>query len=206
MTANVNKKLMSFLSCCIFLWSCLNGIDCRIMGNVDPDGRDEIEAILNDAGEDYLPMFKLDGNSRLDIYVCKDAQEFVKRTGADWWNGGHFVNHVIYIQRLEALKERGILEQTLVHEFLHYCIRRVAGNKCPVWLNEGLVLNITGEIRQIDCSGISIEGEVNKEELDKDIRSKDHERSRKGYCRAGLLVSRLLQSQGLERMLDGFIK
>jgi hypothetical protein len=138
----------------------------------------------------------------LDIYVCKDLPEFIKLTGVDWWNGGRFTNRTIYLQRLAALRRLGILQQTLHHEFIHFLTWRTAGNNCPIWLSEGLALNLTGELQQMDCIGITIQETINRNEIDTLIRSKDREKVRLGYCQAGLLVSILLRKHGFEKIRD----
>ncbi|HLP61054.1 MAG TPA: hypothetical protein VK186_19595 [Candidatus Deferrimicrobium sp.] len=186
----------------ILLPFALNGMDYRIDGYVTEGDRQEIEDILSEAENTYLPKFKLDGNYRLNIYVCKDLPEFIKLTGAGSWNGGHFTNRTIYLQRLVALRHLGILKQTLHHEFIHFLTWRIAGNNCPVWLSEGLAINLTGELQQMDCIGITITETINKNDIDALIHSRDKEKARLGYCRAGLLVSLLIRQQGFEKILN----
>ncbi|MCU0286852.1 MAG: hypothetical protein MUF15_10680 [Acidobacteria bacterium] len=176
-------------------------MEYRINGYITEWDRQEIEDILSEAENVYLSKFKLDGNSRLNIYVCKDLPEFIKFTGAGSWNGGHFTNRAIYLQRLAALRSLGILKQTLHHEFIHFLTWRIAGNNCPVWLNEGLALNLTGELQQMDCIGITIMETINRNDIDKLIRSKDKEKAELGYCQAGLLVGLLIRQQGFEKIL-----
>lgn len=177
-------------------------MDYRINGNVEEGDRQELEAILSEAENAYLSMFKLDGNDRLDIYICKDLPEFIKLTGVEWWHGGRFTNRTIYLQRLAALRRLGILEQTLNHEFIHFLVWKIAGNNCPVWLNEGLALNLSGELQQMDCIGITVHENINTKDIDALIRSRDREKARLGYCQAGLLASILLRKHGFAKIRD----
>jgi hypothetical protein len=177
----------------------LFGAEYRVNGNIGSDDRCEVEEILERTGERFLSTFQLDGNFRLDVYVCSDLEEFLKLTGASWWNGGHFRNRTIYLQRLPVLRERGILERTIIHEFLHYCIWRVTGKGCPLWLHEGLVLNLSGEVPLLDCA--SQEESYPIEELDSVIRGKNREKAQEAYCQASAIVRKLLEKYGIERLL-----
>lgn len=181
-------------------------MDYRINGNVEEGDRQELEAILSEAENAYLSMFKLDGNDRLDIYICKDLPEFIKLTGVEWWHGGRFTNRTIYLQRPAALRRLGILEQTVSHEFIHFLVWKTAGNNCPVWLNEGLTLNLSGERQQMDCIGINVDENMNTKDIDALICSRDREKARLGYCQAGLLVSILLKKQGFEEIRDNLAR
>ncbi len=179
----------------------LLGMEYRITGTIDGDERQEIENLLDEAEEEFLPRFELESNDRLNIYVCKDLQEFLRHTGVSWWNGGHFVHRTVYLQRLAVLRERGILRQTITHEFLHYCIWRKAGNDCPVWLNEGLVLNLTGEAQSMDCFHELTPVRISMPDLDKFLRGKDRDKAKEAYCQAAVLVRDLLKKDGFKNVL-----
>jgi len=194
----VKKAVFFSLLFLFFLWSLWPG-EYRITGSLSNQDREEIENILDHAEESFLPLFKLDNNFQLHIHVCKDLQEFLKLTGASWWNGGHFQNQIIFIQRPEALREREILEQTLDHEFLHYCISRVGGNSVPTWLNEGIVLNLNNEMPGLDCDTKATGIPLGK--LDEALHGKDAEAARAAYCEAGRRVRRMIMENGFESIL-----
>lgn len=188
----------------VFMLLCLplRGGDFYISGSGALDGEDVrlLETVLDGVEKEFLPRFKLPGNYRLKVYVCKDLEEFRRLTGAQWWNGGYF--HVgrrtIYLQRLKVLREKGILEKTVAHEYLHFLTWRLAGRNCPVWLNEGLVLNLTGEIQTFNCGK---KGEpVTTEEIEKLIISNNREQTRKGYCFAAMKVRDMLRKGGFEKI------
>ncbi len=179
----------------------LSAAQYTITGRVTDSDREEIENILSEAEHSFLSKFKMDSNFQLTIHVCSDLQEFLRLTGASRWNGGHFVRDTIYLQRLVVLRERGILEQTVIHEFLHYCVRSVAGAECPVWLNEGLVLNLSGEAKEMGCFEKEIGEEVSYDELDKKLRAKEAEVVKGAYCLAAKLVERLLRAVTFEGIL-----
>lgn len=200
-----SNALIYFTLICLFLVMDTFGIlamDIRISGTANLEEQDEIEDILHDAAEEFLPRFGIDSNFRLAIYICKDTREFTRLTGAHWWNGGHFTNRTIYLQRIQPLKQRGILAQTVKHEFLHYCIRRNAGNNIPQWLNEGIVLNLTGEINRFDCPNKSENENITPEQIERMLHSKKMEDVRNGYCLAAIRVKKLLKKISLTQCLD----
>lgn len=159
-----------------------------------------LEEMVGEIEGKYLSVFKLSPSYRLTVYVCQDLQEFLKLTQARWWNGGYFHigQQTIYLQRLEVLRERGILEQTLTHEYLHFCIWRLAGRKCPLWLNEGLVLNLSGELAGLDCPGEG--GEKSVEEIERLLVGVNPGESVEGYCQAAKRVRKLIREEGLEKI------
>lgn len=197
-----NRSFCLFFLFCIFLPFNINGMDYRINGNVEEGDREAIETLLNKAENTYLSMFKMDGNDRLDIYVCKDLPEFTKLTGVEWWNGGRYTKCTIYLQPPATLRRLGILEQTLSHEFIHFLVWKTAGHNCPVWLNEGLALNLSGELQQMDCIGVTVNENINTNDIDALICARNREKARLGYCQAGLLVSILLRKHGFEKIRD----
>lgn len=72
------------------------------------------------------------------FHICRDLAEFSARTGAPSWQGGHYRHGRITLQRLAALEERGILEETVRHELVHHLVRERGGPDVPRWLAEGL--------------------------------------------------------------------
>jgi hypothetical protein len=186
----------------------LQALDVRVTGAVNQDDRYEVEIILEEAEKRFLPRFRLQNTGRLTVHVCGDLQEFKRLTGVSWWNGGHFkiANRTIYVQRLKVLRERRIFKRTLVHEFLHYCVWRVAGRNCPLWLNEGLVLNLSGELAQLDCPAETRDTKgISFERLDKELASKYREKQKLAYCRSAYLVRDVRGKVGFEEVLRALV-
>lgn len=69
--------LLSLLLSCMGLF----GVEYRVTGDIDSDDRFAVEEILERAGERFLSTFRLDGNFRLDVYVCGNLEEFLRLTG-----------------------------------------------------------------------------------------------------------------------------
>ncbi len=207
MRGRFNKKYLfpllplALILCGQLLWS----IDCRIRGPVSPPDRELLESLVAEAGETYLPMFSLEKNFQIHIHVCADLREFISLTRAGWWNGGHFRHPTIYLQRLSVLKERRILAQTITHEFLHYCIWRIAGRNCPLWLNEGLAANLSGEQKHLNCMEKPVTRELTpmeQAELNKHFTAPKREVVRKAYCKSASAVAFLLKTKGKTALLN----
>ncbi len=164
-----------------------------IKGHIDDKDRNQVEALLEEIQQIYVPRLDVSDNFRLTLEVCKDVRHFVSLTGASPWSGGHFKRNTIYLQRLELLRQREILRKTLVHEFLHYCIRQKLGKDSTRWLDEGLVLIISGEIKDLDCPPLRFRSQSRSpRQLNRDLRAVNFQKLKEAYCRCGLLVRRLL--------------
>jgi len=180
----------------------------RISGQVTAEDALEIETLLQEAEKEFLPLFRIHTDFSIQIYVCRDLNEFLSLTGASSWNGAHFSpgRRTIYLQRLPVLREREVLTITLVHEFLHACIWQLAGQNCPVWLEEGLVLNFSGELPYFDCPepqvlfSSPLELETYLQQLDREILGKNADQARSAYCRAARITHNLLKQIGFEAL------
>jgi hypothetical protein len=75
----------------------------------------------------------------LEAYAS--AAQFVKATGEPWFVAAVTQGKRIQTQRLGALKTRGILKFTILHEAFH----TVQPTKLPRWLAEGLARIFSGE-------------------------------------------------------------
>ncbi|MFC1743329.1 tetratricopeptide repeat protein [Candidatus Riflebacteria bacterium] len=68
------------------------------------------------------------------LVICYSKDDYQKTTNLAW-SGGNYDGTIN--MPLEYLTIS--IEQTLIHEYTHYVIDRIAGsNKCPIWLNEGM--------------------------------------------------------------------
>ncbi|HCZ07171.1 MAG: hypothetical protein PWP37_1268 [Thermotogota bacterium] len=73
----------------------------------------------------------------IPVIVCDDALEFSELTHFQGWIAGTLVNGVPVIQNRRFLESRGMWYQVLVHEILHYKLRKLNLEPC---IEEGLVL------------------------------------------------------------------
>lgn len=81
----------------------------------------------------------------LDVLIHDTTGDFVAATGQPWWAGAVTHDHLIQLQPLEILRSRGVLDQTLRHEYAHTVIEALSHGHAPRWLSEGLAAHIAGE-------------------------------------------------------------
>ncbi|MGJ8455371.1 hypothetical protein ACSFC1_08715 [Pseudothermotoga sp. U03pept] len=76
------------------------------------------------------------------LVETESIYEFHTLTGKPYHVGGIYVDGVIMTQPFDVLEKKGVLEQTIVHEMLHYLIQK--SFTMPRWFEEGLILYLTG--------------------------------------------------------------
>jgi hypothetical protein len=81
----------------------------------------------------------------LDVVIHDTTGDFVSATGQPWWAAAVTHDNLIELQPLEILRSRGVLDQTLRHEYAHTVIETLSGGRAPRWLAEGLAAHIAGE-------------------------------------------------------------
>jgi stage II sporulation protein D len=72
---------------------------------------------------------------KLKVYPTIDA--FRDATGEPGWVGASTRGNVIRFQPIAALRARGSLDQTILHELLHALIESHANRRLPIWFSEG---------------------------------------------------------------------
>ncbi|MCX7749833.1 MAG: hypothetical protein N2645_23535 [Clostridia bacterium] len=78
-----------------------------------------------------------------------------------WVIGAYRGNH-IYLLDEACWKEReqGPLSRILLHEFVHILMHYRTGGLCPLWLNEGMALYLSGQCEVFGKLKRSFEGEI----------------------------------------------
>lgn len=76
------------------------------------------------------------------IFECDTIYEFGKITGKPYHIGAVYINGIIVSQPFTVLKQKDVFESTIEHELLHHLIEK--NYSMPKWLEEGLVLYLTG--------------------------------------------------------------
>ncbi|MFS8086465.1 MAG: hypothetical protein ACMG6H_12605, partial [Acidobacteriota bacterium] len=102
----------------------------------------------------------------------------------------------IELQPVGLLKRRGVLTNTLRHEFAHTVIDAASRNRAPRWLEEGFALYLAGEgaaISRYQRRG----GTLSQDELEKRLeRPGSQQEMRILYADAYRAVSELVRSAG----------
>lgn len=81
----------------------------------------------------------------LDVVIHDTTGDFVASTGQPWWAAAVTHDNLIELQPLEILRSRGVLDQTLRHEYAHTVIEMLGSGHVPRWLAEGLAAHVAGE-------------------------------------------------------------
>lgn len=131
----------------------------------------------------------------LDVVIHDTTGEFVASTGQPWWAAGVTHDNQIELQPLEILRSRGVLNQTLRHEYAHSVIESLSHGHAPRWLAEGLAAHIAGE-------GLLLTKEESKEQISVDELERrlkqpaSAEEMRFLYAAAYREVSTLIRTEG----------
>lgn len=105
----------------------------------------EVLALAVDARAQLMKKYRL-ASSPVEIRLNTTTAEFCQRTGELWWQSSIYQGHVIYLQPVRVLRERGILVTTLRHELMHRLVDEHAKGNGPRWLYEALAIYNSGEI------------------------------------------------------------
>ncbi|MCA1628764.1 MAG: SpoIID/LytB domain-containing protein [Acidobacteria bacterium] len=81
----------------------------------------------------------------LDIHVHETTADFVAATGYPAWVAAASRGSRVETQPLATLERRGVVTQTLRHEFVHPVIEKLSRGRAPAWLAEGLAAHFAGE-------------------------------------------------------------
>jgi hypothetical protein len=106
----------------------------------------QVMALAVDARKQLVERYHLTSSSPVEIRLSATTAEFCQRTGRPWWQSSIYQEHVIYLQPVRVLRERGILTTTLRHELMHQLVDERAKGNGPRWLYEALAIYNSGEI------------------------------------------------------------
>jgi hypothetical protein len=170
-------------------------------GTLDRDGLERLSGLLEDAYEEYLPLFGTDPASRrpVDVMVFASTGDFCHHTGLPWWSASAMIDGAVYLQPISTLVERNILERVAAHETALVFIHGRYGDAAPPWYAEGLAMYLAEEgyaARDAltgERPGISGVGDIDGLLADRD----DRERNAWGYVLAYEEVSGLIDDYGL---------
>ena len=83
----------------------------------------------------------LTGRPQIKVFPSIDI--YRDSTGEPGWVAASTRGMMIRLQPVRTLQDRGVLESTLRHEFLHMVIESQARSDTPLWLSEGLVIYLS---------------------------------------------------------------
>jgi hypothetical protein len=82
---------------------------------------------------------------RLEIILYPSTGDFTAATGQPWWAAAATQGSRLHLQPLDVLRNRGVLESTVRHEYAHAVIESIGGRRTPRWLAEGMAISLAGE-------------------------------------------------------------
>ena len=96
--------------------------------------------------------------SRIQLVFHPTVDAYVRASGKPWWTAGAAQGNRVDFIPLSALRDRGLLEQTLRHELAHVVTReRLAAR--PIWVQEAVAMDLSGDPR-IVAVGRAVPGPV----------------------------------------------
>jgi stage II sporulation protein D len=124
----------------------------------------------------------------LELRVYPDVESFRNATGEPGWVAAYTQGRRIHLQPAAVLRNRGVLEKTLRHEFWHVLVESQAAPGLSLWFREGLAEYLTAPIAG---------GGTARTPSDADLRAtKDAASARRAYADAARAVSGLVKQYG----------
>lgn len=105
---------------------------------------------LDEAREDIIRRVRAAGlpwkdNGRIAVHVHASTSDYIADTGLPGYTAAATRGDRIALQPIDVLKRRGVLMETLRHEYAHAVIDVMSGGRAPRWLAEGLAIHFAGE-------------------------------------------------------------
>ena len=125
-----------------FVWKELRG-ERVVLRAESPDGNllTACDRALSEA--ERRTGFTAQSDVRVIVYPTIDA--YRDATGEPGFVAASTRGRTVRLQPVERLREKGIVDSTLLHEMLHVLLEGRAGKRLPRWFVEGLVLTLGGE-------------------------------------------------------------
>lgn len=114
-------------------------------------------------------------------------------TGEPGWVAASTRGSVIRLQPWQLLEQKGVLDSTLRHEFLHLLVEGNIHASLPLWFREGLVLYLANE------AGFAHSTKLSPEEMESALRNsqgQSNEQMQKVYASARTTVADLVARWG----------
>jgi len=176
--------------------------DLRYQDTIKRSTAFDLTKTLNDARRDvgrdlnYLPRHKI-------VVLIYSQQGFAKvRRGPDWASGIYdgkirvpFPSNPVAQQHVKA---------TLYHEYTHAVVHDLTGNRCPVWLNEGLAEYEEAKIRSTSLGRLRTAARIKRlvplAQLNAGFKSSDAETATLAYEQSYSIVRFLVKKYGFYRV------
>src|SRR5436853_3443241 len=129
------------------------------------------------------------------VVVHGTTGDFVSATGEPAWAAGATRGNNIQLQPLALLHRRGVLTQSLFHEYAHVVIENLSKGDCPRWLAEGAAALFAGETKLL--AQYKPKRPLDVKEIDSRLKSATNEtEARMLYAAAFEAVLKIVRADG----------
>lgn len=132
------------------------------------------------------------------LRVAPTSGDFAAWTGCSIWHGAAVRNGELIVQPLAVLERRGVLEEVVVHEYVHLVLEPY---NVPLWVNEGLAVICSGQVRKFSQDAELKDLTEDKAEIEKLLASSDTLDLRLGYLAAARLTQETINDVGLDSLI-----
>ena len=165
--------------------------------------RREVEAVLDVLEAAHADIERrltvarltLSGAGMLNVVIHETTAEFIAATGQPGWAAAASQGSRMELQPLALLRQRGVLQTTLRHEYAHFVIELLGRGRTPRWLSEGLAVHLAGEGPML--LRFRQKSKLTREELERKlVRPTSAEEMRALYAAAYNEVRALIRTEG----------
>jgi|GEM_PF-1864671 len=158
------------------------------------------EKVVDDYFEDHsMGVGWENGVLRVRVLrVAPTSGDFAAWTGCSIWHGAAVRNGELIVQPLAVLERRGVLEEVVVHEYVHLVLEPY---NVPLWVNEGLAVICSGQVRKFSQDAELKDLTEDKAEIEKLLASSDTSDLRLGYLAAARLTEETIEEIGLDSLV-----
>ncbi|MBI3493790.1 MAG: SpoIID/LytB domain-containing protein [Acidobacteria bacterium] len=113
-----------------------------VLVSLPDDDEGEHDAILQQttrARDELARTLGVPAPATLTLRFHPTTDEYEQATGRPWFTSGAFVDGELHLLPLAALRDRGVLEQTIRHELVHLMTEGALAGR-PQWVREGAAL------------------------------------------------------------------
>gem|GEM_PF-6826907 len=143
----------------------------------------------------------------LQAEIYRTTQDYVAATGAEYYMGAFYSDGILRIQPVRALRDRGILQQTITHEYVHFYLSVLTNGNCPAWLDEGIATLIGGENGKCESGRAALENFDSFENLsaafDMDGERETVEAAYRAACFSAAFIEKHYGNAGLSGIISG---
>jgi stage II sporulation protein D len=133
---------------------------------------------------------------RIQLRVFPTMDTYRNATGQPGWIAAYTRGHIVSLQPLATLREKGILESTLRHEITHLFVESRAREGTPLWFREGLVLYLS------EPDGNPAPVAMTEREMEAGlVHPASQESLQRAYAAARTRVAQLIQQNGRDTVL-----